>query len=471
MNRHKIILYNPDAVFYTMPLALLAVGSALDPNKYAVVIIDGRIEKDPLKAVLSHMDDALCLGVTALTGAPIRDALRISRAVKSRYPNMPLIWGGWHTSLFPTQTLEDASIDVAVQGQGEVTFSELVDRLANGKELEGLPGIAYRDKHGQIIQNPPRPLTDMNSLPPANYDLISVEKYFNLKGKRQFDYISSTGCYFRCAFCADPFVYNRKWTALEPERMGEELKGHHKKYEFVDVDFQDETFFTYRKRVVGVAEQFMQRNIDSSWAGTMRADQGSRMTEADFKRCADSGLRRVLIGVESGSQDMIDWMQKDIKIEQVLENAERCRKHGIAVIFPFIVGFPGESDDSVWETLNLIKKLRAMSPDFETPIFYYKPYPGSQIATEVVQNGYALPDSLDEWADFDYIGSSGPWVSREKYRLIERFKFYNRFAGGKSNLLRRPLQTLATWRCQRHFYEIPIEKFIVDRLKPMPKLS
>ncbi|NIW80767.1 MAG: B12-binding domain-containing radical SAM protein, partial [Calditrichae bacterium] len=122
----------------------------------------------------------------------------------------------------------------------------------------------------------------------------SVEQYFKLKGKRQFDYISSTGCYFRCAFCADPFVYNRKWTALEPDRMGEELEHHRRQYQFDDVDFQDETFFTYRKRVVGVTEQFIQRNIDSTWAGTMRADQGSRLTEEDFALCAKSGLRRVL---------------------------------------------------------------------------------------------------------------------------------------------------------------------------------
>src|SRR3954463_8022471 len=81
--RRKVVLYNPQAVFFTMPLALLAVGSDLDPERYEVVIVDGRLESDAIAAVRAHLDDALCLGVTVLTGAPIEDAVRISRAAKA----------------------------------------------------------------------------------------------------------------------------------------------------------------------------------------------------------------------------------------------------------------------------------------------------------------------------------------------------------------------------------------------------
>src|SRR5919202_1700083 len=142
--RHKIILYNPKAVFYTMPLALLAVGSALDPARYDVHIIDGRLESDPTRVVLNELDDALCLGVTVLTGAPIRDALRVSRAAKAQRPDLPIIWGGWHPSLFPEQCLQEASVDAVVIGQGEETFAEIVERLANGRDLNGVMGCAYR---------------------------------------------------------------------------------------------------------------------------------------------------------------------------------------------------------------------------------------------------------------------------------------------------------------------------------------
>ena len=110
-------------------------------------------------------------------------------------------------------------------------------------------------------------------------------------------------------------------------------------------------------------------------------------------------------------------------------------------------------------------------PQFETPIFYFKPYPGSLITDFVVRQGYTLPATLDQWAEFDFVGSSGPWVSEEMHERIERFKFYNRFAWGPETWPRRPLQVIARWRCRRDFYQAPVEKRIVERLKPQPKLS
>src|SRR3954468_20876810 len=99
--RHKIVLYNPKAVFWTMPLGLMAVGSALDPARYEVKIIDARLERDPVGRVLAETRDALCLGVTVLTGAPIRDAMTVCRAAKGARPDLPVVWGGWQPSLFP----------------------------------------------------------------------------------------------------------------------------------------------------------------------------------------------------------------------------------------------------------------------------------------------------------------------------------------------------------------------------------
>ena len=311
----------------------------------------------------------------------------------------------------------------------------------------------------------------MNALPPVNYELIPVERYFHLKGKRQLDYVSSIGCQFRCAFCADPFVFQRKWRALEAGRIGEEINALWKRYQFTDLAFQDETFFTSRNRVQAITEEFLRRDFRFTWTATMRADQGHRLSEEVFEECVRSGLRQVLIGVESGSQEMLDWMEKDISISQVFECADLCRKYDVQAILPFIVGFPEESQESVRSTLNLIKELRSMSPKFETPVFYFKPYPGSRITDDVVRAGYSLPETLQEWAEFDYVGSAGPWVSPETYRLVERFKFYNRFAGGRSWWLRWPLQQVSRWRCRHDFYSFPVEKAVVERIKPQPQLS
>lgn len=470
--RKAVLLYNPKAVFFDMPLALLAVGSVLDAKKYEVIIIDGRLEENPMEIIRKHIDNAVCFGVTALTGKPIKDALEITNKVKAARNDIPIIWGGWHTSLFSEQTLEDEpTISVTVQGQGEQTFKELIDALDNGKSLENIQGICYRDENGAIRKNPPRTVIAMDTFADVNYDLIDVERYFKMKGKRQLDYISSTGCHFRCSFCADPFVYNRKWTSISPDAMVDKLEALHKKYHFTDLNLQDETYFTFRDRVVSIAQKIIDRNLKFTWAATMRADQGSRLSDEDFALCAQSGLRRLLIGVESGSQEMMDWLKKDIKMEQVYVCAERCKALGIAVIFPFIVGFPEETDTSVAATVAMAKKLNSMHPDFSTPIFYFKPYPGSSITDEVLKKGYVLPKTIHEWSDFDYIGSSGPWVSSAKYDFFEKYKFYLKLAYSRQNSLFKPVQLLAKLRCEKNFYYLPFEKKLVEMLFQKQQLS
>jgi len=454
-----------------MPLALLAIGSALDPKRYEVRIIDGRLEKDPDRRVLSHIEDALCLGVSVITGAPIHDALEISRAAKAKRPDLPVVWGGWHPSLFPAQTLEASGIDLVVQGQGEGTFRQLAEKLVSGESPETLPGLAYRSNGGVRI-NPPSHPVDLNGLPSHQYDLIPVEQYFALKGRRQMDYIASLGCRYRCGFCSESLVYKRRRVSLSPERIGEETGRLYQSYRFRDLSFQDETFFISPDRIAAIAGQFMDRSNNFTWTATMRADQGVRLPDDLFGLCARSGLRQVIIGVESGSREMLDWMRKDLTIEQVLDCADRCRRHRIGAIFPFIVGFPGERDETVRASMDLAKKLRRMSPRFETPVFFYQPFPGSLIQEGIMQKNIDWPERLEGWADFDFIGSPGPWVDAGKYRMIENFKFYNHLAGyGDPNFLIKLPRMMARLRCRHDFYRLPLEKNLIGWLKPPQKLS
>jgi radical SAM superfamily enzyme YgiQ (UPF0313 family) len=471
-SRLKVVLYNPRAVFFTMPLALLAIGSELDPDVYEVVIVDGRLDPNAEQTIVAQTRDALCLGVTVLTGAPISDALKISRTAKSARPDLPVIWGGWHPSLFARECLVEPAVDVTVRGQGEETFSEIVQRLAEGRSLDDCAGCTVRLADGTVRENAARPLAPVDKFRAHNYELIPVERYFQLKGKRQLDYISSQGCNFRCAFCSDPFVYGRKWVGLEPRRMAMRLKELWDRYHFDDINFQDETFFTKRERVDALAEEIVNSGMKISWAATMRADQGVRMPDEVWRRCKESGLRRLLVGVESGSNEMLKRIDKDIKIEQVYDTANRMLRFGIAGHFPFIVGFPEESDASIQATLESAKKLRSAHPDFLTPIYYFKPYPGSALVIEAVNRGYRLPTTLEAWAEFDYVaGEPGPWVSPSKFELIERFKFYHELAWQRASPAKRPLQRLARYRCSKDEYRWPLEMRVSRWLVPAQKLS
>jgi anaerobic magnesium-protoporphyrin IX monomethyl ester cyclase len=454
--RPRVVLYNPRAVFYTMPLALIALASSLDRAGIDVVIVDGRLEADPIKRVVAEANGALCLGVTVLTGAPIHDALAVSRAVKACHPRCTTIWGGWHPSLFADECLADRAVDIAVVGQGEEIFREIVNRLVAGEHLEGrFASPAMRD---------------LNELPRHDYSLIPVARYFELKRRRQVDYISSQGCRFRCAFCADPAVYARGWTGLAPERIADEADELHRRYAIEELAFQDETFFTHVVRVDRFADELLRRDLTIAWTATLRADQACRLGEPLFDKCVRAGLRRVMVGVESGSQATLDRLKKDMRIEQVVTAAEMCARRDVGAIFNFIVGFPCEDDASIDSTLALAKRLRAMHPRFETPIFYYRPYPGNPIAEEARERGYVFPRGLAAWADFDYVGGRGPWVTPDRWREVERFKFYARHAW-QPGTWRWPLRAAARWRCDRDWYDFPVEKTLVEWVRPPQEVS
>jgi anaerobic magnesium-protoporphyrin IX monomethyl ester cyclase len=451
MRKHRIVLYNPCAPFFTMPLGLVAIGSALDRSRFDVTIVDGRLEADPVERLLALTEGALCLGVGVLTGTPIADALAVTEAVREQRPDCRIVWGGWHPSLFPAETLAEAGVDAVVVGQGELAFADIVERFAAGERRVGV-----------VTQR----AVDINDFPEHDYSLIDVGGHFALKHERQLDYITSQGCRFRCAFCADPTVYGRSWFGLEPMRVGTELQQLWTTYRFTDVGFQDETFFTHADRVAAIADEILRRDLDFTWMATMRADQGARLDERVLVACQHAGLRRVMVGLESGSQAMLDWMKKDAKVDQALVTAEKCRRHGIGVLFNLIVGFPNEPEESIAATLRVAKALRDFGPNFQVALFYYRPYPGTPITDQLARSGYPLPRGLREWASIERRSSHSPWVDAGKRTLIERFRFYQRIGWAQPSAWRLPIQAVARWRCRRDLYAFPIEKAIAEWMRP-----
>src|SRR5512140_567934 len=467
--RRSVILYNPAAPYYTLPLQFLALASVLDREKYPVHIIDARIEKKPEAAhakLLALLPEALCVGVSVITGTPIRDALAASRVVKAADPSLPVVWGGWHPSILPEQCLREGHADFCVKGQGELTFLELVEALSAGGGFESIEGLSYLQQ-GRFQESPPRKFVDVNHFPPYDYSLLPLERYFELKKRRQLDFYSSQGCPYRCSFCADPYVYNRRWSGLRGSRMMTDVFDAVDRYGVTEVAFQDENFFANTGRVHEFCQNYIEKGMRFTWTATSRADQIALLDDEFLGQMRKANLRRVMIGAESGSQDLLDRMGKDTLVEETLISAANLRRHGISATFGFIVGLPEEGFTNTLRTLATIKEIKRIDPDFEFNIFFYTPYPGTALFDEIVRRGYRVPQTLDDWSGLDFLKYAGYWLDPLEQDYVRRFIFYARL-GTERRFARPwfyPAQKIAAARLQKSFFQYPVEMRVSDMVR------
>lgn len=462
-----VLLYNPAAPYFSMPLQFLALASAIDRGKYDVQVIDARLEPHPAAAhekVRALLPRTACLGVSVITGTPIRDAVAVTDMVKRSGRPVPVVWGGWHPSILPEQCLREGGADYCVVGQGELTFAELLERLEDGSPADDVPGLAFL-KDRKFVQTEERKFVDINRFPAYDYDLLHVEAYFRLKRRRQLDFYSSQGCPYRCAFCADPEVYGRRWSGLKSSRMLTDVSEAVRRHRVDDVVFQDENFFANRNRVGEFCRGVHREGARFSWVATSRADQVAPLDDVFLREMREANLRKVVIGAESGSQQMLEFMKKDTLAEEAILSAEKLSRHGIRALFNFILGFPEEPFDEVKKSLEAIREIKRIDSRFEFGLFYFTPYPGTELYGHMRERGIPLPGTLHEWSDVDFERYAGQWLGPDRRRHVDRFRFYVQFGTETGRSWLSPLRRLAAARVRQANYLFPVEHFVARSMR------
>ena len=254
------------------PLSLLCLASPLLQAGFEVKLVDNLLSPDYEKTILRETADALCLGISVLTGPHIGAAIRVSRAVKKLRPELPIVFGGWHASLATEQTLREPFVDAVVRGQGELTLVELVKRIADGSDWYGVRGLSFKDSNGKIIHEQERPVANVNDLPSPAYHMADPSVYAAASGVRQLAYTSSVGCPYQCNYCTDQVFYKRRFNAYRVERVIDELAELVPRYNIEHVPFFDSNFLVDRKRAVAIARRNC-RSGRSSFGGTSKRPQ------------------------------------------------------------------------------------------------------------------------------------------------------------------------------------------------------
>jgi anaerobic magnesium-protoporphyrin IX monomethyl ester cyclase len=470
--KKKVVLFYPPYGGPPLgaPLCLLSLASPLLKAGFEVAIIDGAITPNFEEVIAREVEDALCFGVSLLTGPMIRTAIKVCRRLKANHPLMPIIFGGWHPSLMPGQTLEAGFIDAIVRGQGELTLLEVAERLAEGRGLEGIRGTSHK-LQGQIAHEPERPVENVNHLPSPAYHLADFDAYARVRGRREMGYATSVGCPYACNYCTDQVFYRRRFNAYRAERVVSEVLHLVERYHLDQVAFLDSNFPVDVKRALAIARGFLEHKVKFRWTVQASTDLLCRMGDEDVVLLGESGLSHMGFGTESASQEVLALMnKKHQRISDMYETARKTERAGVRVTFNIILGYPGETERDRLETFRIMSDIARGYSNVSFSPNIFTPYPGIPIWPQLKQMGVREPQSLEEWNDLPLGTNVLPWLQggelKQLRRMLEFFLLNNqiRKATAKhrwlSGSFRRALGTPVRWRMRSSRFGFPLELWV-----------
>jgi len=344
------------------------------------------IDLDQTKAMIQHIPyDVLVFRFTPTT---FDNDMMIAAISKSINPKRHTVGICWTLRTLPRQVLQEApDLDYYVMHEYESVTPALVQSLSSASSLSTIDGVAYRENGEIKVNRDAHPTTDWDTIPLPRFDLIPSLKPYQINtphGKPFVIMYTSKGCPYSCTFCT---VRRTSYKKRSAESILNELRYLKKSFGVRTVSFFDETFTIDRKRTMALCEAIKQENLHIRWYCNTRVELVDRILLSKMREAGCSGIA---YGIESGSQRILDDVEKGNTVEEA-ENAIRWTKQaGIKAYCSFIVGLPGESWETVEETLRFIVRTRPTGAQFNVAV----PYPGTPMYDLAVKKGWVGP-SLD----------------------------------------------------------------------------
>jgi len=326
-------------------------------------------------------------GISFMT-ANATSAYILAKMLKESHPSLPLIAGGPHPTLLPEEPFNRSVFDYIVRGEGEETIIELVETIKNKKDVSSIKGLSYR-KNGQIIHNDNRPfIENLDSLPfPAFHLMHDAKKYqYACTG-----ITSSRGCPFECIYCASKLLWTRAVRSRSPANVVAEIKHRHERLGVTLFAFSDDTF-TFKSAFV---EDFCRRVLDLHFKIKWYCDtRGDTVDLRLLKLMKKAGCDHIYLGLETGSPKIQKLIKKNISNEKVCDAIKMARQAGIETTVYFMVGFPDETEEDIWES---IQAMRWINPDHALWSIL-TPYPGTGVWQIAQDRGLVSKDT--NWDSF-----------------------------------------------------------------------
>jgi radical SAM superfamily enzyme YgiQ (UPF0313 family) len=375
------------------PLGLLHIGAMLRAHGHAASFFD--LAVDAIERLDASLPDADLVCISSSTVLFSR-ACRVLGRIQERRSDLPVVLGGPHATLRPEEAVSKG-FDAAAIGEGEYTALELVEAVRKGTPLHRVAGVVAR-KGDAVAYGPPRGFEpDLDAFPDPDRTLIDYRKYFR-DGHEFVGMMATRGCPYRCLFCKPMLdkLHGPKIRKRSQRSIAQEMSRIARSLGYKRFLFKDDTM------VLGGVDYFvaLERELaaagleDSGWVCQARVDQVSGPLIAQMKRC---GLEAIAFGVESGSQKVLDFYRKGIRIEQTIEAFDLCREHGVGSLAFVMLGAPVETRADLEATVRLIERIRPNSLSFSIAT----PGPGNALHDYAVENDLHNVTSV-EGNDYQY---------------------------------------------------------------------
>ena len=398
----KVSLLNPARgdSYPQPPMGLASVAAVLENYGHSVNIVDGGALNLSPAAVCAATAGADVIGLTAMTPS-IGAAMTAAHYLKQAHPAATIILGGAHATLLPEEELESApEIAVIVRGEGEVTAPALLQALADGTPLDGVPGLSFR-RDGRVVHNPDQmTVVDVEALPYLAYHLLpdGVYRPHPPHGRDMpfASVVTSRGCPYHCSYCSKP-VFGNRFRGQSPDRVADELGRLINEFGVREIAFYDDVFTLQRKRIMGICDEIMRRGLKFHWSCESRVN----LVDAEMlTRMRQAGCYTIAYGIESASPEILATLDKDTTPDQAATALRRTHQAGIQAIGYFMIGSPGETSATIRTTLDFAKSLPLDFAQFSITT----PFPGTRLYERYLAEGYggAVP-----WENFVYAATGG----------------------------------------------------------------
>lgn len=465
-----------DLFILDMPLGLLYIARLLEAAGHRVHIFDQRVDPPArLDELLTR--DPLWVGISIMTGEPIRHALELADHIRAR-SRAPLVWGGIHPTILPDQTLADDRVDYVVRGKGERSALRLTEHLLGLRPVEEVPGLS-RLRDGVAVHNPEDCEEDWGEMPMVNYGLVNVERYGRVGFEKHiFSIMTSRNCPYKCTFCYNSSLGKAKpWAPDDLDYVKRHLAYIIETYRPEYLSFIDDDFFVDLPRARAILEHLatiMPPGMKTGFRGARVSDL-LRLDDDFFRLLERVNTRHVNIGVESGSKRILTIIRKGMTPDMAVRCNRRLARYPFLIpLYNFFSGIPQETEEDIRLSTRLVLQLVRDNPGCQISGYHqYTPYPGNKLFDDATRAGFVPPSSLAEWGSrrFEDNALNCPWIDAKRRKLLDMIysmiyfvdNKYETYLAPHNRLLRaltplvRLYRPIARARLRHHFSALPIE--------------